>query len=69
LRVADRLWEDADRLWQAAETVQGLGGVRYTVKDGILYDARQLLADVRRMVEEAKKTSGKGIVQPGMETP
>jgi Amidohydrolase family len=30
------------------------GGVRWTIKDGILYDARQLLADVRRMVKEAK---------------
>jgi Amidohydrolase family len=30
------------------------GGVRYTIKDGIVYDARQLLADVRRMVKEAK---------------
>ncbi len=29
-------------------------GVRYTVKDGILYDAQQLLADVRAMVVEAK---------------
>jgi predicted amidohydrolase YtcJ len=46
-----------------------VGGVRYTVKDGIVYDSKQLLADVRRMVEEAKKTSGKGIVQPGIETP
>jgi imidazolonepropionase-like amidohydrolase len=45
------------------------GGVRYTVKDGIVYDAKQLLADVRRMVAEAKKASGKSIVQPGMETP
>jgi imidazolonepropionase-like amidohydrolase len=27
------------------------GGVRYTIKDGIIYDARQLLADVERMVQ------------------
>jgi imidazolonepropionase-like amidohydrolase len=46
-----------------------VGGVRYTIKDGIVYDARQLLADVRKIVAEAKKASGKGIVQPGMETP
>ena len=46
-----------------------VGGVRYTVKDGIVYDAKQLLADVRKIVAEAKKASGKGIVQPGMETP
>jgi hypothetical protein len=30
------------------------GGVRYTVKDGILWDAKELLADVRRMVSEDK---------------
>jgi hypothetical protein len=29
-------------------------GIRYTVKDGIAYDAQQLLADVRRMVADAK---------------
>jgi Amidohydrolase family len=31
-----------------------VGGVRYTVHDGIVYDARALLADVRRIVAEAK---------------
>jgi hypothetical protein len=31
------------------------GGVRYTIKDGIVYDARKLLADVRRMVKGAKE--------------
>ncbi len=31
-----------------------VGGVVYTIKDGIVYDARQLLADVRRMVADAK---------------
>ncbi|KKO49404.1 amidohydrolase [Arsukibacterium sp. MJ3] len=29
-------------------------GVRYTIKDGIVYDAQQLLADVRALVEHAK---------------
>jgi hypothetical protein len=29
--------------------------VRYTIKDGIVYDAKELLADVRRMVERAKR--------------
>ena len=28
-----------------------VGGVRWTIKDGILYDAKQLLADVARMVD------------------
>lgn len=32
-----------------------IGGVKYTIKDGIVYDARKLLADVARLVEEAKK--------------
>jgi hypothetical protein len=31
-----------------------VGGVRYTIKDGIVYDAKQLLADVERIVAEAK---------------
>jgi len=31
-----------------------VGGVRYTIKDGIVYDARELLADVRRIVSDAK---------------
>lgn len=32
-----------------------VGGVKYTIKGGIVYDAKKLLADVARMVEEAKK--------------
>ncbi len=37
-----------------------IGGVVYTIKDGIVYDARELLADVRRMVAEAKAAHGAG---------
>lgn len=29
-------------------------GVRYTIKDGVVYDAQQLLSDVRTMVSNAK---------------
>jgi imidazolonepropionase-like amidohydrolase len=44
-----------------------VGGVKYTIKDGIVFDAKKLLADVRQMVKTAKeKEGGKGIVQPGM---
>lgn len=43
-----------------------VGGVKYTIKDGIVYDAKQLLADVRRMVREAKDAEKKEIRQPGM---
>jgi imidazolonepropionase-like amidohydrolase len=32
-----------------------VGGVRYTIKDGIVYDAPALLRDVARMVEDAKR--------------
>jgi imidazolonepropionase-like amidohydrolase len=32
-----------------------IGGVKYTIKDGIVYDAEQLRADVRAMVEKARK--------------
>ena len=35
--------------------VERRGGVKYTIKDGIIYDAKELLADVARMVEEAKR--------------
>ncbi len=46
-----------------------VGGVRYTIKDGIVYDAKKLLADVQRIVREAKQKGGPAIVQPGMEPP
>jgi cytosine/adenosine deaminase-related metal-dependent hydrolase len=42
------------RLDENGEVVR-VGGVRYTIKDGIIYDAKQLLADVARMVEDAKR--------------
>mgnify|MGYP000426342785 CR=1 FL=1 len=42
-----------ERGWQ----VERVGGIDYTVKDGIVYDARQLLEDVRRMVAEAKQST------------
>lgn len=32
-----------------------VGGVRWTIKDGIIYDAKQMLADVRAMVEKQKR--------------
>jgi len=44
------------RLNENGEIVR-VGGVKYTIKDGIVYDAQQLLADVARMVEEAKRNA------------
>ena len=49
--------------------VERVGGVKYTVKDGVVYDAKQLLADVRQIVAEAKKKEGFEITQPGMQKP
>lgn len=37
-----------------------VGGVRYTIRDGIVYDARELLEDVRRIVSEARAEQGEG---------
>ncbi len=34
-----------------------VGGVKYTIKDGIVYDAQRLLEDVARMVADAKATA------------
>ena len=31
------------------------GGIKWTIKDGIVYNAKQLLADVAKMVADAKK--------------
>ncbi|WP_047247441.1 amidohydrolase family protein [Maribacter thermophilus] len=35
-----------------------VGGVKYTIKDGIIYDAKQLLKDVEAMVIKQKKERG-----------
>ena len=34
-----------------------VGGISYTIKDGIVYDAKQLLEDVREMVRQAKSAN------------
>jgi imidazolonepropionase-like amidohydrolase len=41
------------------------GGVKYTIKDGIVYDAKKLLADVKKMVDEEKARTGWKLRQPG----
>jgi len=46
--------------------VTRVGGVKYTVKDGVIYDAKKLLADVRKMVSEAKTKENFEITQPGV---
>jgi imidazolonepropionase-like amidohydrolase len=46
-------------------TVQRVGGVKYTIKEGVIYDAKKLLADVKAMVDAEKASTGRKIVQPG----
>lgn len=46
----------AVRLNDATGKAERVGGVKYTIKDGIVYDAKQLLEDVAGMVEAAKQT-------------
>lgn len=45
----------AVRLNETTQQPERVGGVTYTIKDGIVYDAKQLLADVERMVEQQRK--------------
>lgn len=44
-----------------------VGGVKYTIKDGIVYDAKQLLEDVKEMVEQSKQEKNYKITQPGQD--
>ena len=41
-----------------------IGGVKYTIKDGIIYDAKQLLKDVEEMVQNQKEDPGLMVTQP-----
>ena len=45
------------RLDRTTNKLERAGGVSYTVKDGVLFDAKKLLADVASMVAAAKNTS------------
>jgi hypothetical protein len=54
------------RVTEKNEVVRA-GGVKYTIKDGIVFDAKKLLADVRKMVQEAKEKEGiTQLKQPGI---
>lgn len=44
-----------------------VGGVKYTVKDGIVYDSKKLLQDVREMVNQQKIKENFRIMQPGLD--
>lgn len=57
----------AIKLTEDNEVVR-VGGVKYTIKDGVVYDARKLLEDVKKMVEQYKAETGYIITQPGLKT-
>jgi len=42
------------------------GGVKYTIKDGIIYDAKALLKEVKNMVDTEKAKISYKILQPGI---
>jgi|TARA_B100001094_G_C17644217_1_gene536483 imidazolonepropionase-like amidohydrolase len=46
--------------------VTRVGGVKYTIKDGIIYDSKKLLEEVKNMVSEEKKKEKFEIKQPGI---
>jgi imidazolonepropionase-like amidohydrolase len=46
------------RLNETTQKLERVGGVSYTVKDGIVYDAKKLLADVAEMVASEKRRLG-----------
>lgn len=49
----------------ADNKVVRVGGVKYTIKDGIVYDAKKLLADVKKIVDAEKAKTGWVLKQPG----
>ena len=44
------------RLNDTTTKVEQYGGVKYTIKDGIVYDAKQLLADIEKMGDAQRRT-------------
>ena len=50
------------RVNDSTGAVERVGGIKYVMKDGILYDAKKLLRDVENIVSEAKKVGGQAIL-------
>ncbi|MFA5683334.1 MAG: amidohydrolase family protein [Lysobacteraceae bacterium] len=53
-----RLYGTGHLQLDAAGEMRRVGGVRYTIKDGIIHDARALLGQVRQKVDEARQQRG-----------
>ena len=56
----------AIKLTEDNEVVR-VGGVKYTIKDGIIYDAKRLLQDVKTIVAKQKQMQNYTIRQPGLD--
>ncbi len=54
----------AIKLNDETQQVERVGGVRWTIKDGVVYDAFKLRADVRQMVRDAKVEAGMSLDAP-----
>jgi len=50
----------------AANEVVRVGGVKYTIRAGVIYDAKELLRQVKTTVEAAKQKEGFRLLQPGI---
>ena len=55
----------AIKLTESNEVVR-VGGVKYTIKDGVIYDAKKLLLDVKKMVDSQKEEKNWILKQPGI---
>ena len=55
----------AIKLTESNEVVR-VGGVKYTIKDGVIYDAKRLLNDVKKMVYMQKEATNWKLKQPGI---
>ena len=42
-----------------------VGGVKHTIRQGVIYDSKKLLSEVKKMVDQAKKKEGFILTQPG----
>ena len=46
------------RLNDETREVERVGGIRYTIKDGIIYDTPEMLKEIRDMVRKQKQSRG-----------
>ena len=52
--------------WNRQKNRMSAGNSKYDEEDGIIYDAKRLLADVKKMVDDEKAKTGWKLKQPGI---